>query len=158
MLNRLSKTFNNSEPKSPGFTIIEVVIVLAIAGLIFAVVFIAVPQLQAAQRDSAREDAMGRLEAAITQYQSRNGGNVPNSGQVPGTLKSQNYLKDFADPIGGNYTRNWPPSYENGVIYYRKGYVCNSAGTAHTSTGAGSNNYALVYMLEQGGRQCRDNT
>ena len=34
-----------------GFTIIEVVLVLAIAGLIFAMVFIALPALQRSQRD-----------------------------------------------------------------------------------------------------------
>ena len=35
-----------------GFTIIEVVLVLAIAGLIFLMVFVALPALQRGQRDS----------------------------------------------------------------------------------------------------------
>lgn len=37
-----------------GFTIIEVVLVLAIAGLIFLMVFIALPALQRGQRDTQR--------------------------------------------------------------------------------------------------------
>ena len=37
-----------------GFTIIEVVLVLAIAGLIFLMVFIALPALQRSQRDTER--------------------------------------------------------------------------------------------------------
>ena len=35
-----------------GFTIIEVVLVLAVAGLIFLMVFLALPALQRAQRDT----------------------------------------------------------------------------------------------------------
>ncbi|RKV92712.1 MAG: prepilin-type N-terminal cleavage/methylation domain-containing protein, partial [Candidatus Saccharimonas sp.] len=41
--------------KDRGFTIIEVVLVLAIAALIFLMVFIALPALQASQRDTARK-------------------------------------------------------------------------------------------------------
>lgn len=39
-----------------GFTIIEVVLVLAIGGLIFLMVFIALPALQRSQRDTQRKD------------------------------------------------------------------------------------------------------
>ena len=42
--------------KDRGFTIIEVVLVLAIAALIFLMVFIALPALQASQRDTARKN------------------------------------------------------------------------------------------------------
>ena len=41
-----------------GFTIIEVVLVLAIAGLIFLMVFVALPQLQSSQRDTQRRQDM----------------------------------------------------------------------------------------------------
>ena len=37
-----------------GFTVIEVALVLAIAGLIFLMVFIALPGLRASQRDAER--------------------------------------------------------------------------------------------------------
>ena len=39
-----------------GFTIIEVALVLAIAGLIFLMVFIALPGLRASQRDAERRE------------------------------------------------------------------------------------------------------
>ena len=42
----------NSSSQAVGFTIIEVVLVLAIAGLIFLMVFIALPVLQRSQRDT----------------------------------------------------------------------------------------------------------
>ncbi|MBR3176049.1 type II secretion system protein [Candidatus Saccharibacteria bacterium] len=60
-----------------GFTIIEVVLVLAIAGLIFLMVFIALPALQRSQRDTQRRDDISRLTTALTQFQANNGGDVP---------------------------------------------------------------------------------
>ena len=62
-----------------GFTIIEVVLVLAIAGLIFLMVFLALPALQRSQRDTQRRDKLGEFKTQITQYQSNNRGRVPSS-------------------------------------------------------------------------------
>lgn len=144
-----------------GFTIIEVVIVLAIAGLIFAVVFIAVPQLQAAQRDQARNNEMGRLDAAINQYQSNNNGELPTWRDVYYQDVYVNYLdKNFNDPIGGRFNvrhrgGGWP-SYEHGRLSYLKRYKCTGNGAGYTHTGS-DRAYAVLYELEQGGLQCRDN-
>ena len=60
-----------------GFTIIEVVLVLAIAGLIFLMVFIALPALQRSQRNTRRRQDMARILSAVTDYQSNNGGKSP---------------------------------------------------------------------------------
>ena len=51
-----------------GFTIIEVVLVLAVAGLIFLMVFLALPALQRAQRDTQRKQDMAIVRAAINTY------------------------------------------------------------------------------------------
>ena len=61
-----------------GFTIIEVVLVLAIAGLIFLMVFVALPALQRSQRDTQRRNDLARVATAITQYQTNNNGKIPN--------------------------------------------------------------------------------
>ncbi len=60
-----------------GFTIIEVVLVLAIAGLIFLMVFIALPTLQRSQRDTQRRNDLGRVSSQITSFQTNNGGKLP---------------------------------------------------------------------------------
>lgn len=60
-----------------GFTIIEVVLVLAIAGLIFLMVFIALPALQRGQRNTRRRQDMARIMSAITDYQANNNGKLP---------------------------------------------------------------------------------
>jgi prepilin-type N-terminal cleavage/methylation domain-containing protein len=60
--------------KASGFTIIEVMIVLAIAGLIMVIVFIAVPQLQRNQRDNARQNIANRVKAEMETYAGNNQG------------------------------------------------------------------------------------
>ena len=60
-----------------GFTIIEVVLVLAIAGLIFLMVFIALPALQRSQRNTQRQDDLARVLTQVNSFQSNNNGKVP---------------------------------------------------------------------------------
>ena len=66
-----------STKSKKGFTIIEVVLVLAIAGLIFLMVFIALPALQRSQRNTQRADDMSRVLTAVNSYQSNNNGKTP---------------------------------------------------------------------------------
>ncbi len=95
-----------------GFTIIEVVLVLAIAGLIFLMVFVALPALQRSQRDTQRRDDMARFLSQINQYQANNSGRVPADKNAYTNFIS-NYLKvggdTFEDPsTGSDYTiTNW---------------------------------------------------
>lgn len=60
-----------------GFTIIEVLIVLAIAGLILLIVFLAVPALQRASRNTSRKNDVSALGSAISNYIDNNGGTLP---------------------------------------------------------------------------------
>ena len=63
---------HQSQRTASGFTIIEVVLVLAIAGLIFLMVFVALPALQRSQRDTARRNDMSRVDTSLIQYQTNN--------------------------------------------------------------------------------------
>lgn len=68
--------------KNSGFTIIEVMIVLAIAGLILAIVFLAVPALQRTSRNTQRKNDVSSLLSAVSNYQDNNAGAFPTvSGQ-----------------------------------------------------------------------------
>ena len=58
----------NSSSQKPAFTIIEVVLVLAIAGLIFLMVFIALPALQRNQRDTQRKTSLNNLEIGVVGF------------------------------------------------------------------------------------------
>lgn len=63
--------------KQSGFTIIEVMIVLAIAGLILVVVLIAIPQLQRNQRNEQRRSVATRITTEINNYAGNNNGEYP---------------------------------------------------------------------------------
>ena len=79
-----------------GFTIIEVVLVLAVAGLIFLMVFLALPALQRAQRDAQRKQDLSRWAAAIASYKSANPNSLiapPYKGHKMDDI-IKNYLKD----------------------------------------------------------------
>lgn len=60
----------NVTTKQRGFTLIEVILVLAIAALIFLMVFVALPALQASQRDTARRSDAGLVASAVQTYMS----------------------------------------------------------------------------------------
>lgn len=70
-----------------GFTIIEVVLVLAIAGLIFLMVFVALPALQRSQRDTARRNDLARVDTSLVQYQTNNQG-TNNGSNLPYNSKT----------------------------------------------------------------------
>jgi prepilin-type N-terminal cleavage/methylation domain-containing protein len=65
--------------RTEGFTIIEVLIVLAIAGLIMLIVFLAVPALQRNQRNTSKKSDVGRVGSVTTEWVSNNNGQPPNS-------------------------------------------------------------------------------
>lgn len=58
----------NTRKQQQGFTIIEVVLVLAIAALIFLMIFVALPALQASQRDTARKNDASIVSSGVTKY------------------------------------------------------------------------------------------
>lgn len=60
-----------------GFSIIELVLVLAVAGLIFLIVFIALPALQRSQRNTRRRQDMARILSAVNDYETNHNGKSP---------------------------------------------------------------------------------
>ena len=70
MLNKIKKD-------NKGFTIIEVLIVLAIAGLILLVVFLAVPALQRSSRNTQLKNGASAVLAGVSEFVSNNDGKLP---------------------------------------------------------------------------------
>ena len=77
-----------------GFTIIEVVLVLAIAGLIFLMVFLGLPALQRSQRDTARKSWSSSLIANLENARSNNKGSIPSFGLARNQTGYYNLRKD----------------------------------------------------------------
>lgn len=127
-----------------GFTIIEVVLVLAIAGLIFLMVFIALPALQRNQRDTARKNEVSKVLSAITSYQSNNRGAAPDVGDLDSYLDADEgeldsgttvVTKPFASTISGIG--------EDQVVFVMKA-KCGSAGSYNDA------NKTVSYNLTSG--------
>ncbi len=75
----------NTQQTEKGFTIIEVVLVLAIAGLILLMALIAWPALQSGQRDSSRKTDVGTVASSVSTYVSNNKGQFPTTAKLTGT-------------------------------------------------------------------------
>ena len=165
-----------------GFTIIEVVLVLAIAGLIFLMVFIALPALQRSQRDTQRRDDMARVATAINQYQTNNNGKLPNNTTDPTSADGSSatdfiskYMggnEEFVDPSGEYYTitfKTYDSSAQNAgeavnkldasdttngfrVMVYTKAKCEGEKATSSPN----KRDYAIVYNLEGSGTYCSD--
>ncbi len=89
-----------------GFTIIEVVLVLAIAGLIFLMVFIALPALQRGQRNTQRKNDLSRFITAFDSYRSNNSNKYPFFGQEDTWLTSmEQFTKRYIDENCGNFSK-----------------------------------------------------
>ena len=69
-----------------GFTIIEVLIVLAIAGLILLIVFLAVPALQRNSRNTTMKNDASAVAGGISEYASNNNGGQPSAITGTGTV------------------------------------------------------------------------
>lgn len=153
--------------KKKGFTVIEVSLVLAIAGLIFLMVFVAVPQLQRSQRDSRRRDDILSFLETVKKYQTNNRGALPTDWSKTGDFQSE-YLGDsFVDPNGNEYTlvvaecgserssscKNLPTleSMDYTFHIYRQA----TCGDSETAIGTSNpRNIAVLYRMEGSGMYC----
>lgn len=163
-----------------GFTIIEVVLVLAIAGLIFLMVFIALPALQRSQRNTRRRQDMARILSAFNEFQANNNGKMPDAAGV--TKFMERYVGEVGsdqatDPDGSNYSLQAPkkvgttdgsdgddyykssetaaPTAMNHKIYYWQNAKCGDEGKI--KAGHGDRDIAIFYYLEGGAIYCGDN-
>ena len=147
-----------------GFTIIEVVLVLAIAGLIFMMVFLALPALQRSQRDTQRRDQMSSIVSQLQQYQSNNRGKVPTDEDTLGNFVT-NYITgdEWLDPsTGDNYSLNYAggtgvtcadvdtEGLGLGEINYMNGCVCDGESMVAGNT----RNAAIISKMEGAGIYC----
>lgn len=77
MFTKLKKKLEGLKSQPKGFTIIEVLIVLAIAGLILLIIFLAVPALQRNSRNTQRKNDAAGVLGIINEYANNNGGTLP---------------------------------------------------------------------------------
>lgn len=144
MLNKLKKS------QEKGFTIIEVIIVLAIAGLIILIVLLAVPALQRNGRNTAIKNDASAITSTISDYKSNNEGRVPTTvtigadGAVTvsgggGTTNAEGRVQAGTTGVAADPT-------VPGAIRVQFGVKCQNATSFATNVSARS--AAVKYLIE----------
>jgi len=137
---------SNLLKKEKGFTLIEIVLVLAIAGLLLVIVFLAVSGAQKSRRDTQRKTDLGRVAATLENYASNNNGAYPASQAAFNTAFTGSYaITNGTDPLSGtDYTYA-------GLVTPASG---TSAGLSYVISGRV---WTVCIGLEQGTSSCRTN-
>lgn len=84
---------NKGQKNKPGFTIIEVMIVLAIASVIMLILFLAIPALQRNHRNLNRRNYMGQIAAALDEYKN-------NNRHYPGPSEQNDFINRYLTSYG----------------------------------------------------------
>lgn len=150
---------SNYSKKQKGFTIIEVLIVLAIAGLIMLIVFMAVPALQRNSRNTSYKNDAAALLGAVSEFSNNNNGKVPtasvssNATSDAGVIYKNAKTKDITQltVVAGSGAST--PTLNAAVL--RTGAKCPAtvpaAGATSITTTAGANRQTvLLYTVESG--------
>lgn len=134
-----------------GFTIIEVLIVLAIAGLIMLLVFLAVPALQRNSRNTSRKDDVSRVGSAVSDWSSNNNGDVPTNSDKTTITDSVGNLSQYdtanISVVDGSSTAQGPITDVKDMKIVT-GAQCDTDGK--TKTGS-KRQTAIIYALENSG-------
>jgi prepilin-type N-terminal cleavage/methylation domain-containing protein len=154
MLAKLRKM--DRRKQDSGFTIIEVMIVLAIAGLILLIVFLAVPALQRSSRNTQRKSDVGRIGSAATTVLSNNNNTISALTQAAlqnevGNLSYYTSAEVFVvNPATSAVAVN---ASGTNTVYVYVGAVCTAmaGGQGATTTGAQNTSIAVTYSTENGG-------
>jgi prepilin-type N-terminal cleavage/methylation domain-containing protein len=158
MLSKLKKS------NSKGFTIIEVMIVLAIAGLIILIVLLAVPALQRSGRNTAMKSDATSISAAVNEFKSNNEGRTPNS--VTGTAPDISITNTAAGSAAAQakiqtgttvtYVTAAPATYTTTtgtIIYVYSSAKCVGSNYATVTdldiTAGAARSVAVIYPVEQ---------
>ena len=173
-MRRFWRKYKASQPR--GFTLIEIVLVLAIAGLLLMIVFVAVSGAQKSRRDFQRKNYAARVAASLETYFATKK-SLPDPSH-PATVAEfeGGFLPVEVDPLtglvysaaNGNFQYRGiaaahgdiPPP---GTIYVEYGHWCNRYGNGGTRADPIAGNdvktsaYVVWIGLETGHDFCVDN-
>lgn len=140
--------------KQGGFTIIEVLIVLAIAGLIMLIVFLAVPALQRNSRNTQRRNDVANYLGAVSEWSTNNDGKSPTGSDLTAASSGVNALTKVSTGMtkpttvasGAATAPTWTSSNQATPVL-RTGAKCDSANIGAT-VDAGGRAFAMQYAVE----------
>jgi len=132
-----------------GFTLIELVIVLAIAALILVGVLLAVQGAQRSRRDTQRKNDAGTIGTYLEQAASNHNGAYPNvAGGLSAALFQTDYVDLITDPDAGHYTASFTGAYN----------TCTTNPASDTVNIAYSGTHWSVCMYQESGDPFSDHS
>jgi len=157
---------SNLLKKEKGFTLIEIVLVLAIAGLLLVIVFLAVSGAQKSRRDTQRKNDLSTVAAQLEAFASNNNGKYPLDASLPvpttfaafATAYKLDATGNMKDPLSGtayvSFAAGTAPIARVPATSAGYSYVL---GSDCDGVASGTRVYAVYIGLEQGTKSCRTN-
>ncbi|HVV66701.1 MAG TPA: prepilin-type N-terminal cleavage/methylation domain-containing protein [Candidatus Saccharimonadales bacterium] len=148
----LSHHLRSRRTDTRGFTVVETMIVLAVAGIILMIVLLAIPALERGSRnDERRQDVQGVLEA-VSHYRLNNTGALPSDDTY--LQYTTLHIYDTSD-----ITRNFTPSgtvaaqhHTNNsastIVLYNYAKCSTTTPGGSTNAGAGYSDVVALYGIE----------
>ncbi len=118
----------NIRKRTEGFTIIEVLIVLAIAGLILLIVFLAVPALQRNSRNTQKKNDVSKALGAVNEWVSNNSGKVPTSSDDTSLNTAASLTQGVTIKVVDGATAANIPAASRDEIVIATGVQCSGSG------------------------------
>jgi prepilin-type N-terminal cleavage/methylation domain-containing protein len=153
---------NKPNKRTQGFTIIEVLIVLAIAGIIMLIVFLAVPALQRNSRNNQRRSDVSHMAGLVNEYAANHAGAMPvGTGTAAGyiDITNENFALltkptsaniHCASGCGGTSSSNdFPATTDTSTMTVVEGYTCNQQN--NTLVAGSGRSFSITYNVETSG-------
>lgn len=142
--------------REEGFTIIEVLIVLAIAGLIILIVFLAVPALQRNSRNTAVKNDASKVGGIVQELINNNNGQIPTGAMPPQLQVANASYSRMADPNWNIPTSRAFQALPNPLVrdtaYVRSSSRCAAGGGGQIGTTGGTvRDVTVTYLIESPG-------
>lgn len=169
--NNFKRPESTTARASDGFTIVETLFVLAIAGIILLIVFKALPALSRSSHNNQRRQDVQTILAAVSHYELNDSGNFPaNCGPPWPDCKnplgaSNDYFLRYVAKKLTYYNNNqvfvrWQsaratpipnPNNNLDTVYVYNYQKCQATGGGSTWQGAGYSDIVALYAIEPGG-------
>lgn len=136
-----------------GFTLIEIVIVLAIAALIMVIVFFAVAGAQRTRKDQQRKDLAARVVSQLENFASNNSGDFPTTGEFVATTGNRNFWGSYMqstqpDPDGATYPGSVVTG-SNPTVDNLNGTACSNVGELSYQVSGRTKNVTICLGVKQ---------
>lgn len=141
-------SYQQLKKRTEGFTIIEVLIVLAIAGLILLIVFLAVPALQRNSRNTQYKNQVSTYLGAVNEWSNNNNGKVPSTAADITAINALAADGPITEPTVAPSTGAQTGAIAIGAMQVVTGAICDTANVGNTIAGGGTRSVAIRYAVE----------